>query len=63
MMIKFSQWGSKHSYTASGIIFDIGRCCRRAINKFWDRFDYLCNFKEAEIEYRGLRYGGNEAAV
>ena len=36
MMSKFSQWRSKHSYTASGVVFDIGRCCRRAINKYWD---------------------------
>ncbi len=36
MMKKFSQWRSKHSYTASGVVFDIGRCCRRAINKYWD---------------------------
>ena len=36
MMKKFSQWRSKHTYTASGVVFDIGRCCRRAINKYWD---------------------------
>ena len=35
-MKKFSQWRSKHSYTASGVVFDIGRCCRRAIDKYWD---------------------------
>lgn len=36
MMKKFSQWRSKHSYTANGVVFDIGRCCRRAINQYWD---------------------------
>lgn len=36
MMKRFSQWRSKHIYTASGVVFDIGRCCRRAINKYWD---------------------------
>ena len=25
-------------------------------------YDYLSNFYEAEVEYRGLRYGSNEAA-
>ena len=36
MMKRFSQWRSKHIYTASGVVFDIGRCCRRAISKYWD---------------------------
>ena len=34
MMKKFSQWRSKHIYTANGVVFDVGRCCRRAINQY-----------------------------
>ena len=42
MMKKFSQWRSKHSYTANGVVFDIGRCCRRAINRYWDGLPAEC---------------------
>ena len=42
MMKKFSQWRSKHSYTANGVVFDIGRCCRRAINRYWDGLPADC---------------------
>ena len=36
MMRKFSQWRSKHFYTATGVVFDIGRSCRKAIDQYVD---------------------------
>lgn len=36
MMRKFSQWKNKHFYTATGVIFDVGRSCRRAIDQYME---------------------------
>lgn len=36
MMRKFSQWRNKHFYTATGVVFDSGRCCRKAISRYMD---------------------------
>lgn len=34
MMKKFSLWKNKRQYTATGVVFDVGRTCRRAIDKY-----------------------------
>lgn len=34
MMKRFVLWKNKRQYTATGIVFDIGRTCSRAINKY-----------------------------
>lgn len=36
MMKRFSRWRGNGEYTATGKTFDVGRTCRRAINKYWD---------------------------
>ena len=36
MMRKFSQWRNKGFYTATGVVFDSGRCCRKAISRYMD---------------------------
>lgn len=34
IMKKFTLWSERCYYTATGVIFDVGRSCRRAINKY-----------------------------
>ena len=34
MMKKFMLWKDKKQYTATGVVFDVGRICRKAINQF-----------------------------
>ena len=36
MMKKFMLWKDKKQYTATGVVFDVGRICRKAINQFHD---------------------------
>ena len=36
MMKKFSAWRFHHQYTATGVVFDVGRTCRKAISKYAD---------------------------
>ena len=36
MMKKFMLWKDKKQYTATGVIFDVGRICRKAINQYHD---------------------------
>ena len=36
MMRKFSQWRNKGFYTATGVVFDSGRCCRKAVSRYMD---------------------------
>lgn len=34
MMKKFVLWKNRKQYTAAGVVFDVGRICRKAINQF-----------------------------
>ena len=34
MMKRFMLWKDKKQYTATGVVFDVGRICRKAINQF-----------------------------
>lgn len=34
MMKKFMLWKDRKQYTATGVVFDVGRTCRKAINQF-----------------------------
>lgn len=34
MMKKFSAWKNRRRYTATGVVFDVGRTCRKAIDNF-----------------------------
>ncbi len=34
MMKKFMLWKDRKKYTATGVVFDVGRICRKAINQF-----------------------------
>ena len=36
MMKKFMLWKNRKQYTATGVVFDVGRTCRKAINQYED---------------------------
>ena len=38
MMKRFSRWRGRSEYTATGKTFDVGRTCRRAINRFQEGY-------------------------
>ena len=38
MMKKFLLWKKRKQYTATGVLFDIGRTTRRALNKYEEGF-------------------------
>ena len=39
IMKKFSLWRNRCNYTATGVVFDIGRLCRKALNKYAEGID------------------------